>query len=167
MEYSVDEGVDREIREILTNLKFISKWADAGGKKLNLSKMQLIDDSWWNSMWRTLSGSDSREVAYKFITNSTNKAFDSIVKYYADNSTYKHKIGDMVLDHLKEARAGIKCSAVPYSDDIMYQSKIETFLNVFDVKITDIERKFNKTAKIMTLPPPPSPSSAVGESESE
>lgn len=159
MEYSLDEGVDREIRDILANLKFIAKWADANGKKLNLAGMKLVDDTWWNSLWRTLGGVDSRELAYKFIVSSVNKALDATVKYYADPAPYKRKVGDMILDHLREAKPGIKSSSAPYAEDMMLQSKVETFLLVLDARVADIERRFgvSRVTAGVTLPPPPLP----------
>jgi len=162
MEYATDEGMDRDIRDILANLKFISKWADAKEKKLNLSKMQLVDNSWWNSLMRTLGrGSDSRDIAYKFMTTTVNRALDKAVKQFADTDPFKHKIGDMILDHLKEARPGVMCSSTPYPEDQMYQSRIETFLQLLDVKIVDIERKFGRN--LGPLPPPPLLTGVVGQ----
>ena len=154
MEYATDEGMDREIRDILANLKFISKWADSNGKKLNLSKMQLVEDSFWTSLWRTLGRSaDSRETAYKFVATSTNRALEKAVKQFSDSDPFKHKIGDMILMHLKEAKSGIRAASIPYPEDQMYQSKIETFLELLDVKIVDIERKYGRN--LAPAPPPP------------
>ena len=140
----------KEVQDIIAKLKFISKWNESSHKKLSVVSMALVEDTLMNRLWRTLAGgADSREKSYKFIQTETERGLTLTRKYLMSNDPFMIKIADMVIKALREAMPGIKNSHSPYPEDQMYISKVESFCDMLEVKISDVERLL-----VQRRPPP-------------
>lgn len=151
MEYALDDGMYMEVQDVLSKLKFIAKWTDAGGKKLNVGAQEMVDNTLMTKFWRTVSGHESRHLTLKFARNVVEKAIHLATKYLDEPNPFRIEIGTKLVSDLRECRPGIKSCCSTYVEDQKFVSDVEAFLSVFDIQMSLIARKIADR----NLPVPP------------
>lgn len=143
------DGKDRDVQLLLSKLRFLSK-IQKGEKLQIVSKLSLVDGgSWYNAFIRTVGGGkESREHAFEFIQQVCEEGLEVASFFFGSGDTFQHEVGMMIIAALKESQVGIKNHMDTYKTDRMFGSTVETFINILNAKLGDLENK----AKI--LPPP-------------
>jgi len=129
------------VQDVLSKLKFLSKIQR--GEKIDTRKLEFINDSYYNRALRTISPRESRDHSMNFIRGVTDEALVIATKAFSMNSQFEKDIGMMILCALKEMKAGVLNLGGTYDDDRMAVSRIETFLEILDAKITELETNAN------------------------
>ncbi len=134
------DGKVRDVQELLSKLRFLSKIQK--GEKLEIvSKLSLIDGgSWINAFIRTVNGSkESREHAFEFIQKVCEEGLEVATSFLNTQDTFQHEVGNMIIQALKEAQDGIKNHMDTYKSDRMFGSQVETFLKLLNAKLGVLE----------------------------
>lgn len=136
------DGKDRDVQELLSKLRFLSK-IQKGEKLQIVAKLSLVDGgSWYNAFIRTVGGGkESREHAFEFIQRVCEEGLEVASFFFATTDSFQHEVGMMIINALKESQNGIKNHMDTYKLDRMFGSKVETFINLLNAKLVDLENK--------------------------
>lgn len=128
---------DRDVQDVLSKLRFISKIRK--GEKINISTLSLVEDTWINNFYRTLSFEDSRSKTLEFIKDVSDRALGYVADFILNGDKFKRSVGLMILEDIKNMNNGISGLAATYGSDRMFVSKVEAFQTLLNVKVADIE----------------------------
>ncbi len=130
-----------ENEDIISKLKFLSRVQK--GEKINVRGMFIQSDNIQTTVSRTLWNTDSRQNTLVFIETTINNSVSLIDTYLRSSKSAENIIGINMLDDLSAAKNGIKHLKTTYSDDTMFCAKIDTFIQIIDAKINELNTQYN------------------------
>jgi len=136
----VKDGGDRDVQDIVSKLKFISKIKE--DEILDVKSETLMEKGWITTGYRTIfARKECRKGALDFFRDVTNQALEKISNYLDKDGEFYYNVSAMIFSVLKESKDGIQNYQKTYKDDKMYVSEIETFLLLLETKIKEHEKK--------------------------
>jgi len=138
-----DQIGDDQVNNILSKLKFLSKIKI--GEKIN-SKYYFVRDN--NSILQrflrsmrnlTAENSENKNSTLEFISDTVNRTIHLICIYKKSNNIYSKQISDLLIENLNDTKTGIKNLTKTYEDDRIFVSKLESFIESFDLKLQNIK----------------------------
>tara|TARA_Y100001970_G_C14068076_1_gene767824 strand:- start:76 stop:543 length:468 start_codon:yes stop_codon:yes gene_type:complete len=130
-----------ENEDIISKLKFLSRVQK--GEKINVKGMFIQSDNIQTTLSRTLWNTDSRQNTLVFIETTINNSVSLIDTYLRSNKNAEHMIGLNMLEDLSSAKDGIKHLKTTYNDDTMFCAKIDTFIQIIEAKISELNTQYN------------------------
>ena len=145
----VIDGSHISVKEVVSRLIFISKFKK--DYKVNVDKMCLEKNSQITNLNRRYITHGSRNKTLAFIESTMGDALE-IVSQCKNKDEFHAKIAEMVIHSLEESKKGMSelCQNESYKTDAMFVSRVETCIQLLNVKIENIK---SQTPKV--------PSSAV------
>ena len=134
----MDESNMSEINDITSKLKFLSKVQK--NQKINVSGMfvQLVGTM---TSVRRFMQSESRTNTLNFVDNIVNTSITLIDNYNSKMSSSQKLIITNIINDLISVKGGLRNLKYTYSDDIMFGSNIDTYLQLIDVKMKETKEK--------------------------
>jgi len=137
-------GSEIPVHEIISRLKFLSKLRP--GEKINVKYLFIRDN---NSIWQrllrtiinTISDGESKNETLEFVKNVINSAFDLIYVYRKTPDNFRSDITNLIIKNLKESKTGLESLIQTYDNDRLFVSRIETFLQTLDTRLTSLEKE--------------------------
>jgi len=126
--------------EIISKLKFLSKVQKC--EKINVNGLFVQLDGLKTTVSRTIWNPDSRQNTLTFIESTINKSCTLIDLYLRSEKSSEVQMGKNILKDLNDSKVGIANLKHTYSDDVMFCSKIDTFLQIIDAKIVELQGKY-------------------------
>ena len=126
--------------EIISKLKFLSKVQKC--EKINVNGLFVQLDGLKTTVSRTIWNPDSRQNTLTFIESTINKSCTLIDLYLRSEKSSEVQMGKNILKDLNDSKVGIANLKHTYSDDVMFCSKIDTFLQIIDAKIIELQGKY-------------------------
>lgn len=129
----VVDGAEKNIQEIVSKLKFISKIQP--GQKINVSVMspsKLGVLPWLYRKFWLVEDSASTQC---FLDTIFHEAFQTSENYLKRDDPFYREMGTIIREALKESKLGLKALAKTYEKDVMFVSKIETVESTLDAKL--------------------------------
>ena len=137
-----DQIGDEQVNTILSKLKFLSKIKV--GEKIN-SKYYFVRDN--NSIVQrflrsmrnlTAENSENKNSTLEFINETVNRTIHLICIYKKSNNLYSKQISDLLIENLNDTKAGVRNLTKTYEDDRIFVSKLESFIQSFELKLQNI-----------------------------
>lgn len=119
--------------ELISKLKFISKLKP--GQKINTHSMTIQEDTYYNSIMRTLF-SDNRENAINMFKSILDKSYDTLTSLKSKN---RQDLFNLFVKNITNCIAGLKAFKDTYKNDSLTTSKIEVIID----KIRLVLHSFN------------------------
>jgi hypothetical protein len=136
-----------DAQDIISRLRFLSKIKK--GERLNVGELSVVGTTWfdklqraWTSMGANADLGEIREGRKKsliFITELYDSGLKLAKSMISESSSYNTDIWDMLLRSMKEAQPGIMNLMNYYESDRLYISEVETFMDVLNARIHDLE----------------------------
>lgn len=120
------------IEDTISKIKFISKLKK--GEKFSIRNMYTQPPGLQTTITRTIF-CDSRKDSIEFIRYTINAGIEIVEKYQNSKKPHKQKIAINLIQDLIQCQSGIKNLMETYSDDRMFQSEMETVLQMLKTKI--------------------------------
>lgn len=134
------EGGEKEVNEVVSKLRFISKMKE--GEKLDVQTLRLYENCATTALHRTfIARNESRERTLEFIRESTQDAFNLTMKYLTKQEHFYKDVGSMIIKAIQEIKPALVGLKKTYEDDRMFVAKVETFEGTLDTKILDLKRQ--------------------------
>jgi hypothetical protein len=137
-----DQIGDEQVNSILSKLKFLSKIKV--GEKIN-SKYYFVRDN--NSIVQrfirsmrnlTAENGENKNSTLEFINETVNRTIHLICIYKKSNNIYSKQISDLLIENLNDTKNGIKNLTKTYEEDRIFVSKLESFIESFELKLKNI-----------------------------
>ena len=129
--------------DVISKLKFISRIQK--GEKINVHGLFLQEESYITSLSRTLLRPESRTKTLSFIQNVITKSIE-IIKTYINSSKYsKQLIAQNIIHDLTESKKGLINLKTTYSEDVMFCCNMDSLIEMIDIEISDINRKYTSS----------------------
>lgn len=151
-----EEKRSAEIQNVISKLRFLSKVKK--GEKLQIDKLSVVENTWYAKLmrvWNTLdlnqdsnnnieNVKESRRKSLKFIKDLYEEGLRLASSIVKETSSYYTDLWSMLVKSLKDAQPGISNLMISYESDRLYISEVETFIDVLNAKIHNLEdeRKF-------------------------
>ncbi len=135
-------GSDQVITDILSKLKFLSKIKV--GEKINCRFYFVRDNnSLIQRFLRTIrnfsaENSENKTSTLEFINDIINKTINLICLYKTNGNPFSQQISELLIENLKESKNGILNLVKTYEDDRIFVSKLESFIDGFELKLLNI-----------------------------
>jgi hypothetical protein len=130
-------GTERNVHNIVSNLKFISKIKSY--HKVDTNKLTIIEDTMWNNIQRIFQRGSSRKSTFDFIKTQVTDAFEICKGLLRSHEyEYEYNMGVMVMEAIISSRCGIETLFKTYENDKMFISEIETLLSTIDTKLNTL-----------------------------
>ena len=126
--------------EIISKLKFLSKVQKC--EKINVNGLFVQLDGLKTTVSRTIWNPDSRQNTLTFVESTINKSCTLIDLYLRSEKSSEVQMGKNILKDLNDSKVGIANLKHTYSEDVMFCSKIDTFLQIIDAKIVELKGKY-------------------------
>ena len=126
--------------EIISKLKFLSKVQKC--EKINVNGLFVQLDGLKTTVSRTIWNPDSRQNTLTFVESTINKSCTLIDLYLRSEKSSEIQMGKNILKDLNNSKIGVANLKHTYSDDVMFCSKIDTFLQIIDAKIVELKGKY-------------------------
>ena len=135
----MDETDMSDINDIISKLKFLSKVQK--NQKINVSGMfvQLVGTV--TSVQRFMQ-SESRTNTLNFIDKIIKGGINIIDKYNSRMTASQKLTISNIIEDLHSVKDGLRNLRHTYSDDIMFGSNIDTYMQLIDVKLRDVKDKY-------------------------
>jgi len=127
-----------DVQQILSKLRFFSKIKK--NEKLHLENKALIEDTWYNSILRTLFMQKGRNDALNFIKEICNESLETIEVFLSSEDSFHREIADMIVLTLTEAQIGILNYVETYKKDRLFVSDVESFLDILKARISNLQK---------------------------
>lgn len=102
----------------------------------------MMGDSWSTKVYRTwktvTAGGEDRDATLEFFKYVIGEAFDLATRYLQSKDQFFQDIGFIIIQSLREAKAGIINHSKTYEKDEMHVAKIETLLATLDTKLATL-----------------------------
>lgn len=137
-------GKKRDVQILIAKLKFISKITE--GKKVDVHEQTLLDDNIYTAFKRTFLNynKESKNKSFDFIKEIYDDAIETTDALSKENDKFYIDIGKMLIKEMTSAIEGVRSFIKTYSDDNMFISKVEAFLNVTQTKVSYLENAYQK-----------------------
>lgn len=136
----------QEIQEVIGKLRFLSKIKK--GERLNVEGLSVVGATWYDKLWRAWNTMGERDIGQ--VKESREKSLEFIKELYEtslrlaktiieEGSSYYTDLWNMLLKSMKDAQPGILNLMSYYESDRLYIAKAETFVDILNAKIHDLE----------------------------
>lgn len=136
-----------DIEDINSKLRFLSKIKK--GERLRIDGLSVVENTWtakflrawdtWRDSKNVEEAKEGREKTLEFIRDVYDSGFKFASSIIKDTSSYSSDLWNMLIKNLKDAQPGITNLMVYYERDTLYISKMETFMELLNAKINDLE----------------------------
>lgn len=123
--------------EVISKLKFLAKVQK--GEKINVNGLFVQLDGLKTTVSRTVWNVDSRQNTLTFIEKVLANSTNLIELYLNSNNHSKFEMAKNIINDLDSSKSGIQNLKNTYNDDVMFCSKIDTFIQMIDAKLTEIK----------------------------
>ena len=127
--------------EVISKLKFLSKIQK--GEKINVNGLFVQLDCLKTTVSRTVWNVDSRQNTLTFIEKVLNNSTNLIELYLNSGNHAQFVMAQNIMKDLSESKKGIDNLKNTYTGDVMFCSKIDTFLQLIDAKLTEISTSYS------------------------
>lgn len=136
--------VSQDVQEVVSKLKFFSKIKK--GERLNVKDLSVTKDNVvsrairaWYAKGDEGEYIESREISLEFVQSVCDEALRLARKILHEQNYTQREMWKMLIESLKDAQFGISNFLGTYSDDRMYISKVETFIDLLKAQIREME----------------------------
>lgn len=157
---NVERNIERrtsDAQDVISKLRFLSKVKK--GERLNVSGLSVVGTSWYDKFlraWNTMGDSkdvgdikEGRRKSLEFIKELYDSSLKLAKSMIGETSSYYTDLWDMLLKSMKEAQPGITNLMNYYESDRLYISEVETFMDVLNAKIHDLEtERYSRTEDV-------------------
>lgn len=134
-------GKTYDVQQLLSKLCFFSKIKK--NEKLHLENQSLVEDTWYNSILRTLFYTEeSRTKALTFIKETCDESLSMIEVFFASGDPFNREIGNMIVSALNEGQKGIIMYVETYKKDRLFVSDVESYLTLLRARINNLEKLY-------------------------
>lgn len=136
-----------DIQDAISKLRFLSKVKK--GERLNVGELTVVGTTWYDKLWRAWSTmgeskdaseiKESRRKSLGFIKELYDTSLRLAKSIIEEGSSYYTDLWNMLLKSMKDAQPGILNLMNYYESDRLYISEAETFMDVLNAKIHDLE----------------------------
>lgn len=149
-EHSLLYSRDRQVLEIISKLKFLSKIRL--GEKLNVKEMFVRDnDSLTQRVLRTIRNTtaylggaepvESKEATLKFVQQIINGAISMIAAFNKQHNDINQRYIKMLTENIEKSKEGIRNLIATYQGDRKFISEAEATMQTLQAKIQSLEQK--------------------------
>lgn len=157
---NIERNIERrtsDAQDVISKLRFLSKVKK--GERLNVSGLSVVGTSWYDKFlraWNTMGDSkdvgdikEGRRKSLEFIKELYDSSLKLAKSMIGETSSYYTDLWDMLLKSMKEAQPGITNLMNYYESDRLYISEVETFMDVLNAKIHDLEtERYSRTEDV-------------------
>lgn len=136
-----------DVQDTISKLRFLSKVKK--GERLQVEGLSVVENTWyakliraWNTMGEvkeTGEVKESRRKTLAFIRDLYDTGLKLAKSIVAETSSYYSELWNMLIKSLKDAQPGISNLMNSYESDRLYIAEVETFVDVLNAKINDLE----------------------------
>lgn len=139
-----------DVQDVVSKLKFLSKLQP--GEKLQVNGLSIVENSWFGKIYRHLTSKgktakeilESREISLTFINELCELALKIAFSVVDKDGRCQHEVWVMILSSLKEFQPGVRNLMISYETDRLFVSKVETFIDLLNAKIKELEEAREK-----------------------
>jgi hypothetical protein len=136
--FSVD-GSETSVQDVVSKLLFISKIKE-GDIIFTMNDLEIQKKSLSTSLRRTLfERSECREEARLFFNKTINNAFNLAEEYLKRDDSFSKKIGEMIIQRIKDCLPGLHEHMKTYDSLHMHVSRISALISVTKAKLDGME----------------------------
>jgi len=137
MKNFVIDGGEHSVQDVISKLRFIATLKP--NEKIDVAALSVQVDSYGSRLYRTfIARGESRNTSLDFLRQTLGEAFDLASAYLLRDEPFNKKIGQMVVDALAAAKAGIESLKETYKDDRMFASRVAALVGTLDAKMADL-----------------------------
>ena len=129
--------------ELISKLKFLSKIQK--GEKMNVGGMFMQLDCFKTTVSRTIWNVDSRQNTLTFIEKVLNNSTELIELFLNSTQHAQYVMASNIMKDLESSKDGIRNLKITYNNDVMFCSKIDTFIQWVDAKLIEIRAKYHSS----------------------
>jgi len=129
--------------ELISKLKFLSKIQK--GEKMNVGGMFMQLDCFKTTVSRTIWNVDSRQNTLTFIEKVLNNSTELIELFLNSSQHAQYVMASNIMKDLESSKNGIRNLKITYNNDVMFCSKIDTFIQWVDAKLIEIRAKYHSS----------------------
>ena len=115
----------------------ILRWVNVG-EKINTRELFIREESWSNTIIRTIRSDEDRYQTLEFIEELMESVIQMYLYYVEATSDLNQSLAKMLMENLNKCRPGLDNLCVTYKYDRMFISKMGAVLALVDAKIGTI-----------------------------
>lgn len=151
-----------DIQDIISKLRFLSKIKK--GERLQVDGLAVVENTWYGKFvraWNTwgevkdegshglASVKESRRKSLVFIKDLYELGLKFAKTIINETSSYYTDLWNMLIKGLKDAQPGIMNLMTSYESDRLYISEVETFVDLLNARIHDLETERQSIVKAL------------------
>lgn len=127
---------DSGVNEIASRLKFIGRIQK--GDKVDVGHMCIQTDTWYNNIWRTVWGTESRNATRELIDKTIKLGFAIISQYNMSQDPFKESAIACMCKDLAAACDGMANLKETYHRDVMFCCQIDTLIQDITIRLQQL-----------------------------
>lgn len=137
MSEKIDFSDETNIDKVLSDLKFITK-LEKNTKVILNPRLELIQNTWYNSMYRSFFGVDNRCGILSFTKYTIKQSFNLIDHFKDSNKKSDILICSKIIEDLKLAINGIENIQLVYKSDVKILCDFDLLIQYVNARLLDI-----------------------------
>jgi hypothetical protein len=135
--YTQTVANDSTINEIASRLKFIGRIQR--GEKVDVSRKCVLADTWYNNIWRTIWGTESREATLEFIDKTVKCGLEFALQTSSNQQNpFRETTVQSILQDLANACNGMENLKDTYKCDLMFGCQMDTLIHYIQTRLSQM-----------------------------
>lgn len=135
--YTQTVANDSTINEIASRLKFIGRIQR--GEKVDVGRKCVLADTWYNNIWRTIWGTESREATLEFIDRTVKCGLEFALQTNNNQQNpFRETTVQSIFQDLSNACNGMENLKDTYKCDLMFGCQMDTLIHYIRTRLSQM-----------------------------